>query len=156
MTLKLDSADLKLLRLIQQDARQPAEVLGEKVGLSTPAAHRRLKRLRDNGIIKKEIAVLDDKKLGYPMTFIIALEVERERIDLMDSLKKELSSLPQVQQCFYVTGEVDFYLIVKTRDMEDYMEFTKLAFFGNTNIRKFRTSVVMNQIKLSLDVPVGN
>jgi Lrp/AsnC family leucine-responsive transcriptional regulator len=154
MNIQLDSYDRKLLALVQKNCRMSAEQQAQIVGLSKPAVHRRLKRLRDAGFIAAEVAVLDSKKLDKPMTFIVNLEVERERLDLLDQLKKELAEISNVQQCYYVTGDYDFMLIVKTADMDEFEKFTHQTFFGNTNVRRFKTSVVLSEVKTTLEVPI--
>ena len=155
MNIRLDEFDRKLLAKVQKDCRTPAEQLAQQVGLSTAAVHRRLKRLRDSGYITAEVAVLDPRKLNKSMTFIVSLEVERERLDLLDELKKELNSIPNVQQCYYVTGDYDFILIVKAANMDEFEAFTHQSFFGNTNVRRFKTSVVMSEVKTTLEVPMN-
>lgn len=154
MTIPLDSFDCALLNLVQKDARMTAEAIGEQIGLSPASVHRRLKRLREEKVILSEVAILNGQMLEKSMTFIVSVEVERERVDLLDAFRKDMKSLPEVQQCYYVTGETDFILIIKVHDMEEYERFTKEAFFDNSNIRRFRTSVVMSEVKAGLGIPV--
>ena len=154
MSTSLDTFDRALLNLVQKDARMTAEAIGEIIGLSPASVHRRLKRLREKGVILSEVAILNGQMLEKGMTFIVSVEVERERADLLDAFRKDMKSLPEVQQCYYVTGETDFVLIIKVKDMDDYERFTKEAFFDNFNIRKFRTSVVMSEVKADLSVSI--
>ena len=154
MSTSLDTFDRALLNLVQKDARMTAEAIGEIIGLSPASVHRRLKRLREKGVILSEVAILNGQMLEKGMTFIVSVEVERERADLLDAFRKDMKSLPEVQQCYYVTGETDFVLIIKVHDMEEYERFTKEAFFDNSNIRRFRTSVVMSEVKAGLGIPV--
>lgn len=156
MNIRLDEFDRKLLALVQENCRIPAEQLAQEIGLSPAAVHRRLKRLKDSEIIATEVAVLDAKKLDKSMTFIVSLEVERERLDLLDQLKQELKNIPHVQQCYYVTGDYDFILVVKAADMDEFEAFTHRTFFGNTNVRRFKTSVVMSEVKTTLEVPLDD
>ncbi len=154
MSTSLDTFDRALLNLVQKDARMTAEAIGEIIGLSPASVHRRLKRLREKRVILSEVAILNGQMLEKGMTFIVSVEVERERADLLDAFRKDMKSLPEVQQCYYVTGETDFVLIIKVHDMEEYERFTKEAFFDNSNIRRFRTSVVMSEVKAGLGIPV--
>ena len=149
----LDAADMRLLELVQQNSRTSLETLSEECNLSVPSIQRRLKKLRDTGVIRKEVAVVAPEKLGYLMTFIVYVELEREALHQLDSFRKRVKSDPQVQQCYYVTGESDFILICNARDMQDFEALTHRLFFENSNVRRFRTSVVMNVTKLGLSVP---
>ena len=148
----IDVADRIILAQLQQDARKSLEALSEACSLSVPTVQRRLKNLRENGVISREIAVVDQQKVGQPMTYVVMVEMERERVDHLDAFKKAASEEPQVQQCYYVTGEADFCLICTGSDMSDFESLTHRLFFNNSNVRRFRTSVVMGRNKVGLTV----
>jgi len=150
----LDARDRHLLDLLQEDARQPLEALAREVGLSAPAVQRRLKRLRRDGVIRRDTIEVRPEAVGLPMTFIVAVELERERAEQIDAFRRKVLREPRVQQCYYVTGEADFILIVLGRDMDDFEAFTRRVFFDDPNVRHFRTSVVMGEAQRSLGVPV--
>ena len=152
--MEIDSADIRLLKIMQDDARIGLDALAEKISLSRASIQRRLKRLRDNNIIVKDISILDPSKVGHPMTFVVMVELERERIDQIDAFSKLIKKEPQVQQCYYITGEADFCLICICRDMNDFEALTHRLFFDNSNVRRFRTSVVMGRKKIGLEVPL--
>ena len=71
-----------------------------------------------------------------------------------DAAKRDFASVPEVQQCYYVTGEVDFMLVVVVPTMEAYEAFTRRMFFGNNNVKRFRTFVAMDRVKVGLSVPL--
>lgn len=154
MPTDLDAYDRKLLAELQQDARLPQGELGERVNLSAAAVNRRLKRLRDEGAIEKYTAVIAPDALGYPLTVIVEVEVENERIDLLDTMKQTFSACPQVQQCYYVAGEWDFVLVLAVRSMEQYTELTRALFFGSNNVKRFKTLVAMSRVKTGYGVPI--
>jgi DNA-binding Lrp family transcriptional regulator len=111
----LDRFDRQLLNLVQEDSGQTAERLAEQVELSPSAIQRRLRRMRDEGVIVRDCAIVDPAVVGRPDFFVVALQVERERADLLAQLRKWLTAEPQIQQAFYVTGEADFTRHRKTR-----------------------------------------
>ena len=150
----LDALDLRLLELIQADSRMPQSELGERVHLSTAAVNRRLKRLRDDGVIQRYGATLAPAALGHPLTIVAEVEAESERIDLLDAMKQSFRDCPQVQQCYYVTGEWDFILVLVVKDMAQYTALSRQLFFQSNNVRRFRTLVTMDPVKVSLDVPI--
>src|SRR4051812_1291888 len=98
----LDRFDRKLLNLVQDDSGQTAERLAEQVGLSASAIQRRLKRLREEGVIARDIAVLDPRMAGKPVFFVVSVQVERERPELLTQLRAWIEARPEVQQAFYV------------------------------------------------------
>lgn len=154
MTITLDVYDRKLVAEVQRDARLPQSELGARVHLSTAAVNRRLKRLADEGVIEKYTAVVSPEALGYALTIVVQVEVESEQIDRLDEMKRSFQACPLVQQCYYVTGECDFVLIITVRNMEQYTELTRQLFFQNNNVKRFKTLVAMSRVKVGLDVPV--
>ncbi|AJO79596.1 Lrp/AsnC family transcriptional regulator [Pseudomonas sp. MRSN 12121] len=155
MTTSLDTYDLKLLAELQRDARTPQSELGLRVNLSTAAVNRRLKRLTDEGVIERYSVVVAPEALGYELSIIVEVEVESERIDQLDALKRSFQACPQVQQCYYVAGECDFVLIFAVRNMAQYNELTRELFFENDNVKRFKTLVAMSRVKVGLEVPTG-
>ncbi|MBI0331453.1 Lrp/AsnC family transcriptional regulator [Burkholderia plantarii] len=154
MTSSLDTYDRKLLTEIQRDAQIPQNELGARVNLSTAAVNRRLRRLADDGVIERYTAVVAPEKADHPLTIVVNVEVKREQIDLLDAMKRSFSQHPWVQQCYYVAGEWDFVLIVTVRHMEQYNELTRRLFFSNNNVKRFKTLVCMNRVKVGLEVPM--
>jgi Lrp/AsnC family transcriptional regulator, leucine-responsive regulatory protein len=106
----LDSFDRKILDCLQTDARAPLHKIGEAVHLSTAAVQRRVKRLEGAGVIDAVVAVLDPAKLGRRTTIIVEVTLESERNDRLDIIRRKFLACPQVQQCYYVTGDSDFVL----------------------------------------------
>ncbi|KVT70621.1 AsnC family transcriptional regulator [Burkholderia ubonensis] len=154
MTTPLDAFDRKLLMEVQRDAQTPQNELGARVNLSTAAVNRRLRRLAEDGVIERYTAVVAPEKVGYALTIVVNVEMESEQIDQIDAMKRTFERCPQVQQCYYVTGEWDFVLILTVRDMEQYNALTRQLFFSNNNVKRFRTLVSMGRVKVGLDVPV--
>ncbi len=151
---QMDEFDRKLLALVQSDNRQSADALAEAVGLSPSACMRRLRRLRESGVIESEVAVVAPHAVGWPLMMVVEVTLERERPDLMDDFKRSMRATPEVMLCLYVTGDTDFVLLVTAKSMRDYEDFTRRFFFDNPNVRRFRTSVVMDRVKMSLAVPI--
>ncbi len=111
--------------------------------------------MRDEGVIQRYGAVLSPAALGHPLTIVAEVETESEQIELLDAMKQSFRDCPQVQQCYYVTGEWDFILVFVVRDMAQYTALTRQLFFQSNNVKRFRTLVTMDAVKLSLDVPVA-
>lgn len=149
-----DDTDKRLLDILQRNNRLSADELGDQIGISRSSVQRRMKRFREEGIIEADISVLSAKAVGRPMTFIVEVELERERTDLLDEFRRSMLALDDVQQCYYVTGHTDFILIVTSTDMAAYEEFSRQVFTDNPNIRRFHSNVVVNRIKAGLQVPL--
>jgi len=152
--MELDRFDRQLLNLVQDDAGQTAERLAEQIGLSPSAIQRRLKRLREEGVIQREIAVVEPKEVGSPTSFVVSLQVERERPELLAQLRQWLTAQPHVQQAFYVTGEADFVVIVTAPGTEAYDALMSRMMIENPNVKRFTTNVVLGTVKRGLTIPV--
>ncbi len=150
----LDNFDRNILEIIQQSNRSTSDYIAEQIGLSPAAVQRRMKRMREQKIIQADVAVINPKAIGLGVTLIVQVTMERERLDLLDTFKKEMKNHPSVQQCYYVTGSADFILLITAKDMEDYERFTREVFFDDLNIRNFQTNVVMDSVKAGLSVPL--
>lgn len=151
--MSLDDFDFALLDAIQRDATLSQVELGTRVNLSSAAVNRRLKKLTEDGVIRKTVTLVEPAQLGYSLTIIAEVEVESERLDLLDTMKRCFIACPQVQQCYYVAGECDFVLVFLVKDMAQYTTLTRELFFENNNVKRFKTLVSMSNIKLGLEVP---
>jgi len=151
--MSLDPFDRALLDAVQRDASTSQIDLGVQVNLSSAAVNRRLKKLTHDGVIQRTVAQVDPLALGYTLTVITEVEVENERLDLLDAMKRTFMACPQVQQCYYVAGACDFVLIMLVRDMAQYTQLTRELFFQSNNVKRFKTLVSMSNVKTGLQVP---
>lgn len=151
-----DHFDRKILNLVQVDCQMKAETIGDLVGLSASAVQRRLKRMRACGIITAEIALVDRKVAGHPMTFIAGMEIERENYDALSRFRLWLGKHPHIQQVYYVTGSVDLIAIITARDVEQYDEITAILMSENPQIKRIHTNVVLKDVKVGMFVPISD
>jgi len=150
----IDSFDAKILNVVQENNRLTVEEIGNLVDLSPSACHRRLSRLRENKVIRGDVAVVDPAKVGKKLTIIIDVTVERENPDVMKKFKDAMRAHPQVMQCYYVTGDKDFVMIVSVSDMQEFESFQNEFCTENPAISRFSTSVVVDPVKVGLAVAV--
>lgn len=151
----LDAFDLKILALLQRDNRMPQRDIAEAVHLSSSAVNRRIAALEAAGVVTRNTAIVDPVKVGRPITIIVEVAVESERHDLLDTVKRKLVACPQVQQVYYVTGEVDFVAILTVKDMDEYVALSRDLFVAEANVKSFRTLVALERAKVGLDVPLA-
>ncbi|RDS81915.1 Lrp/AsnC family transcriptional regulator [Dyella psychrodurans] len=154
MTSELDKIDRRILGIVQKDARRPAELIGADVGLSASAVQRRIARMRDEGVILAEVALVDPKRVGRPLTMIVDVEVERERPELLASLKQWIAAEPRIQEAWYVTGAGDYVLIIVTSDVDDFDALMQRLVTENANVRRFQTRVALGTLKRGMQVPM--
>lgn len=150
----MDQADHKLLAILQRNARTSIQDMADYIGASTASVQRRLKVLRESGVIKGEVAVLDQQKLGFGITAVVSVELERDRLDQIDAFKRKAREDRQVLNFYCIAGDADFVMIVVAKDIADYEVFTHRFFFADKNVRKFRTSIVVSTEKATLELPI--
>jgi DNA-binding Lrp family transcriptional regulator len=151
----VDRLDRKILRRYQANTRVAAETIAAEVGLSTAAVQRRLRRMRQNGVIRQEAAVIDPRAVGLAVTCLVAVELLRESGSGIQRFKTKIARYPEVQQCYYVTGTYDFLLIVLAKDMQAYEAFTRKALLDDANVRSFTTHVVLDPVKVGATVAIS-
>jgi DNA-binding Lrp family transcriptional regulator len=156
MATTIDPADARILRLLQKDNTKPHREIADKIGLSVAAVARRIQRLREEKVISADVSIVDQDRVGRPLTLIVEVTIENERLDLLDKMRKRFAECPQVQQCYYVTGEIDFVLILNVRDMDEYTSLTRELFFDGGNVKNFRTFVSMDRIKAGCEVIISS
>ncbi len=151
---EIDKADLRLLSVLQIDAKTPIAKLAEVCASSPSSVQRRLRRLRTSEVIQRDTIQLDRHLVGFAVKALVAVELERDSAAETDLFKRRAVKDPNVQHCYCIAGEADFMLIVVARDVDDYEAFTQRFFVSDTNIRKFRTSMVVSEQKASCALPL--
>ncbi|MEM6414241.1 MAG: Lrp/AsnC family transcriptional regulator [Pseudomonadota bacterium] len=150
----LDIADKKLLNAVQQEARLTADQLSEICGLSPTAALKRFKKLRSDGVIQREVAVVAPKAVGLSVMVIALVSLERESKDVIDRFKKSIQSSPEIMQGYYITGDADFVLTITAKSMDEYEQFTRDFLYDQHRVKNFKTLVVLDAVKTGSTVPV--
>jgi DNA-binding Lrp family transcriptional regulator len=151
----LDAFDRAILDVLQRDNLTPQRLIAERVHLSAPAVQRRIKRLQELGVITANIAVVDPVRTGRPLTVLINVQLANERPDLSLAFRARVAREAAVQQCYYVTGEADYSLIVTAADWEEYQALAARLFSGDDNIRRYTTSIALERIKTGLQLPLA-
>lgn len=149
----VDNFDRAILRILQKDNTTPLRIVAEQVHLSTASVQRRIKRLEDSGVIKANSAIIAPEKVGQIITILVEVHAVRAQASDMEEMKKGFSG-PEIQQCYYVTGEADFMLVLTVANMTEYEAISGRLFYNNPNVKWFRTIVVMDRVKASLDTPI--
>lgn len=150
----LDTFDLKLVALLQVDAQRPVAEIAEAVGLSVPACYRRIRALRKTGVIEREIAIVRPRTLGWPLSMLVMVTLEREGARTIDEMMQMLQAEPEVVEAWNVTGDHDLAVRIVARDMEGYDELVQRLFSANERVRSFKTLVVIRQVKPLSPIPI--
>lgn len=150
----LDEIDKRILRVLQKDNKITNAALAEMVSLSPPACLKRVKHLHESGVIEKSVAILNPHLIGEGIVIIVEIEMERDRRDMNEQFIKRINASPEVTQCYQVTGEVDFVLIVNVPNMSMFKDFANRVLYGESNMRKFKTLISMTRNKFSTQIAI--
>jgi Lrp/AsnC family leucine-responsive transcriptional regulator len=138
----IDATDIKLLEALQQDASLSNQALAERVHVSPPTCLRRVKRLRDAGLIEREIALLSPDKLaavlGHGLTALVEISLDRQGADQLEIFEARVVLDDAVQQCYRVSPGPDFILVVHVADMPAYLALSQRLFTGDANVRNMK------------------
>jgi len=145
--MSLDALDRQILVHYQSDTRVPSEQIGAHVGLSAAAVQRRLKRLRESGVIVSEVASLDCHKLGLGVTAIVHVDLVDESARASQAFRDKVTARAEVQQCYGVAGAVDYVLVVIVADLVAYEAFSAACLLHDANVRSFTTHIVLDAAK---------
>ncbi|MBT9477465.1 Lrp/AsnC family transcriptional regulator [Polaromonas sp.] len=140
--LSIDATDIKLLDALQQDASLSNQALAERVHISPPTCLRRVKRLRDAGLIEREIALLSPDKLaavlGHGLTALVEISLDRQGAEQLEMFEARVVLDDAVQQCYRVSPGPDFILVVHVADMPAYLALSQRLFTSDANVRNVK------------------
>jgi DNA-binding Lrp family transcriptional regulator len=155
---KLDAIDLLLLDALQQDSSLSNQALAERAHISPPTCLRRVKRLVEDGVIEKQIAILNADKLapllGHGLQAVVEITLERQGEEAQTAFEQRVVQDSAVQQCYRVSPGPDFVLIIQARDMPDYLALTQRLFTSDANVRNVKTYFSTKRSKFGARVPL--
>ncbi len=154
-TLALDAIDRRLLAALQENGRLTATELAERVGLTTSPCLRRLRLLEEAGIIRGYTALVDQKKVGFPVSVFVSIKLERQGEEQLARFESAVRNCPEVLECYLMTGQRDYLLRVVARDLADYERFVKATLTRIDGIANIESSFALGQVKHSNVLPVG-
>lgn len=150
----MDRIDRKLLNLLQRDASRTNVDLADAVGLSPSSCLRRVRRLRQSGIIDRIVARLNPAKAGRVFKALVTVELKLHGDQHMRHFLKLATAEPAVSQAYAVTGETDVVLILSLRDMEEFDALCDRLFRDQTNVARFFTMMVIRTAKDETAIPL--
>ena len=148
-THSLDKVDRKILNLLQKDNQIPTRVLAAKVHISQPTCLRRIRDLRAAGIITGDVALVDPFALGYGMSAFLEVSLTNQSDAHMVEFEARMSKEPEVLQCYFVSGDFDYFLVVHVIDMDGYYQFVRRVISGSGNVRHFQSRFPMKRAKFA-------
>lgn len=156
--LTLDATDLLLLNQLQSDSSLSNQALAEHAHVSPPTCLRRVKRLKDVGLIEREIAVLSTDTLassiGHGLTAVVEITLDRQDQSALEAFEQRVAGEDAVQQCYRVSPGPDFCLVVHAANMPDYLAVTQRLFTADANVRNVKSYFSIKRSKFGASVPL--
>jgi Lrp/AsnC family transcriptional regulator, leucine-responsive regulatory protein len=153
-TKMLDVIDIQILDILQKEAQVSNAELARRVNLSPPATHARVKRLESEGFIDRQVALLNQEKLGFDLLCFIFISTNIHQAEKLEVLEKALESMPEVLECHLLTGEYDYLLKVANKDRKELEHFIRKL--NQLGITRIQTSLSLREIKYSTVLPIWN
>ncbi|MBK3774710.1 winged helix-turn-helix transcriptional regulator [Azospirillum brasilense] len=154
--IKLDRIDRKILALLQQDGRMPNNELAERVGLSPSPCLRRVKALEDAGVIARHVALVDPAAVDLPVNVFVSVSLERQVEERIDAFEAAVMALPEVMECYLMTGDADYLLRVVVPDLASYERFLKEHLTRISGVANIRSSFALKQVRYRTALPLGH
>ena len=154
----LDDTDLKLLEALQTDASLSNQALSSRVHTSPPTCLRRVKRLREAGLIERQVALLNPDKLaallGHGLTAIVEITLDRQGAEQQGAFEARVAADAAVQQCYQTSPGPDFVLVVQVPDMPCYLALAQRLFTSDANVRNVKAFFSLKRSKFEPKVPL--
>jgi Lrp/AsnC family leucine-responsive transcriptional regulator len=151
---KLDDIDRRILAALQADGRMTAQQLADRVGLSPSPCARRVRLLEEAGVVKGYVAVIDQAKVGLPISVFASVKLERQREDDLDRFSQAVARWPEVVDCYLMTGQRDYLLRIVVSDLESYERFIKDKLTRLDGVASIESSFALGQVKRSNALPI--
>jgi len=157
--ISMDSADWLLLDLLQHDASRSNQALAEAAGMSAATCLRRVKRLVESGVVRKQVALVDPERLapllGHGLTVIAEVSLDRQDAERLDAFELRAAAEDAVLQCYRVSPGPDFVLILRCRDMPDYLALGRRLFHADANVRNVKAFFSVKTSKFETAMPLA-
>ncbi|MCO6389667.1 winged helix-turn-helix transcriptional regulator [Aliihoeflea aestuarii] len=150
----IDQFDRKILAALQADARLTNGDLAEKIHLSASQCSRRRQRLEDVGYIKGYRATLDRERLGFPLVNVISVTLATHNRDNARRFAELLARLPEVQEAYAMTGEMDYFVKVVTPDLKSLADFVNEVLLPHESVQHVKTAIVLQTLKETDALPL--
>lgn len=152
---RIDETDRRILAVLQDDGRISLSDLSQKVALSPSPCLRRVRRLERAGIIARYVAVLDQGKVGLPVSVFVSVKLESQRVEALERFEKAIAKWPEVLECYLMTGPRDYLLRIVVADLAAYERFLKQKLTRVAGIASIESSFALQQVKYSHVLPIA-
>ena len=151
----MDNIDRRILAELQRQGDVPIQELGERVGLSHTPCWRRVKRLEERGVIKRRVALLDAEQLDLAVNVFVNVNLRRHQENALNRFEAAVQEIPEIVECYTVSGETDFLLRVVVADVTAYEHLLKATLVHLPEVGNLTSTFALRQVKYTTALPLG-
>lgn len=148
----MDAIDRKILDILQADCTVPVATIADQVGLSTAPCWRRIKRMEDDGVIQRRVALVDRRKANVPMTLFVSVRTTRHAGQWLEDFRKIITGIPEIVEAWRLTGEVDYLLRIVVPDIDTYDVVYK-RLINRLEFADISSAIAMEEMKFTTAIP---
>ncbi len=143
----LDKLDYKILNILQEDNTIAIKDLAERIGLSFTPTYERVKSLKNNGVIKKYVAIVDREKVGYELVAYCNVTIKNKSVEILRDFEEKLNKCPEIVEVVSVSGVYDYMIKIVTKNIKEYNDFVEKTFTNYPHIGDYHSSIVLCTVK---------
>ena len=151
----MDLLDKKIISIIQNDSSLPLATIAKRIGLSTTPCFNRIKKLEEDGVIKKRVAIIDHNKINLPIVVFLSISVEQHSKEWLENFVEKLTRYDEIVEMYRLTGDSDYLMKVMAKSIEAYDKFNQLL-IKEINFRSLNSNIVLKEIKNTTVLPLDN
>ena len=149
----MDKIDKKILSILQEDSSLPLSTIAKRVDLSTTPCFNRIKKLEEDGVIKKRVAILDNNKINLPIIVFLSISVASHNEEWLKKFVNKITSFEEVVEVYRLTGDTDYIVKVLTNSIEEYDSFNQ-KLINDVSFRSLKSNIVLKEIKNNTMLPL--
>jgi len=150
----MDATDRKILDILQADASIPVATIAERVGMSTAPCWRRIRKLEEDGVITRRVALLSRRKANVPMTVFVAVKAPRHAVEWLQAFRKLIADIPEIVEAWRLTGEADYQLRIVVPDIETY-DVVYQRMISRLEFSDISSAIAMEEMKYTTAMPTN-
>ena len=151
----MDLIDKKILSILQADTSLPLSTIAKRGGLATTPCFNRIKKLEEDGIIKKRVAIIDNYKVNLPIIVFLSITVAQHSKEWLDEFVNKIINFSEVIEMYRLTGDTDYLIKVVAGSIEEYDRFNQ-KLIKEINFRSLKSNIVLKEIKNTNELPLGH
>ena len=151
----MDLLDKKIISIIQNDSSLPLATIAKKIGLSTTPCFNRIKKLEEDGVIIKRVAIIDHNKINLPIVVFLSISVEQHSKEWLENFVEKLTRYDEIVEMYRLTGDSDYLMKVMAKSIEAYDKFNQ-QLIKEINFRSLNSNIVLKEIKNTTVLPLDN